>query len=180
MLLRGASPDRLDSFGLDFTLRRCIHSVEAGQGTPEMEDPAQLLWALLAYAYDGMMKKSCVSEDLFKIPYCSRYMQVHESDGVVWFNKERFEELSTWLFIIRLCDMASRRIAASTLSAWCETSGRELQRLAELASHAGYRTALFLSLIGPLPKSAAKKKVNVTTKPPVAQQRSDVTKNRKK
>jgi len=147
---------------------------------PELGDPAQLLWALLAYAYDGMMKKNTVSEELFKIPSCSRYMQVHESDGVVWFNKERFEELTTWLFIIRLCDMCSRRIAVRTLSVWCETSGRELQRLAELASHAGYRTALFLSLIAPLPKSATRKKVTATTKPPAAQRGDNVTKNRKK
>jgi len=180
MLLRGVSPDCLNSFGLDFTLRRCVHSIETGQDMPEMGDPAQLLWALLAYAYDGMMKKNTVSEELFKIPSCSRYMQVHESDGVVWFNKERFEELTTWLFVIRLCDMGSRRIAVRTLSVWCETSGRELQRLAELASHAGYRTALFLRLIAPLPKSATRKKVTATTKPPAAQRGGDVTKNRKK
>jgi glycosidase len=180
MLLRGMSPDSLDSFGLDFTLRRCMGSVKVGRDMPETDDSAQLLRALLAYVFDGLVEKTNVFEDVFKIPSCNRYMLVHESGGVTWFNKERFEELTTWLFIIRLCDMASRRSSVRTLSAWCGASGHELQHLAELAAHAGYRTALFLSLIAPLTKSTATKRLNVTTKPLSTQRRNDATKSKKK
>jgi len=176
ILLRGVSPDSLDIFGLDFTMRQSMDSVEAVQGIPRAGDFVQLLRALLAYVYDGRMKKSNVFEDVFKIPSCSRYMLVHESGGVIWFNKERFEALTTWLFIIRLCDMVSRRTAVRTLSAWCGASGRELRRLAELASHAGYRTALFLSLTAPLTKSAAGKRVNDTTIQPNKVARKDIIK----
>jgi hypothetical protein len=158
LLLRGMSPDSLDSYGLDFTLQRNLYSLATEhQGVSGANDPVQLLRALLAYAQDGRMKTTHVLDGIFTIPHCARYMLVHESGGVTWFNKERFEELTTWLLIIRLCDMAARKPAARTLSAWCGASGRELQRLTELAAHAGYRTGLFQNLIAPVTETVSKK-----------------------
>jgi hypothetical protein len=158
LLVRGMSPDSLNSFGLDFSLRRSLDSLATDQqldvsGTP---DPVQLLRALLAYAQDGRMQASPVLDDIFIIPACARFMLVHESGGITWFNKERFEELILWLYIIKLCDVAAQKPAARTLSAWCGASGRELQRLAELAAHAGYRTALFQNLIAPVTENVSK------------------------
>jgi hypothetical protein len=103
------------------------------------------------------MQASPVLDDIFIIPACARFMLVHESGGITWFNKERFEELILWLYIIKLCDVAAQKPAARTLSAWCGASGRELQRLAELAAHAGYRTALFQNLIAPVTENVSKK-----------------------
>ncbi len=153
LVLRDEAPESLDRFGLDYTLRRSLEG--AGEATG-IDDSAQLLRALLAYAHEGCMERG-VLEGVFSIPDCSRYLLVHDSDGVNWFNRERFETLATWLFIIRLCGMASRRPSARAISSWCAASGRELRRLIELAEHTGYRTTLFTSLVAPLPKIAAGK-----------------------
>ena len=162
MLLRDVPSDSLDGFGLDFTLHRSINSSEAVRDIPGAVDSVQLLRALLAYYdHNGRRNKSNAFENIFNIPSCDSYMLVHESNGVSWFNKERFEELTTWLFIIRLCDMASRQTSMRTFLTWCGTSGRKLQYLAELAAHAGYRTALFLGLTAPLRNSTTGKKVTV-------------------
>lgn len=162
-LLRNVQPETLDHFGLDFSLKRYVEPMEAVRVATGMEDPVQLLKALLAYAHHGRLKMSDVLDGVFDIPHCSCYMLTHESDGVNWFNRERFEVLVKWFFIIRLCDMASRRPASRALSKWCGTSGRELRRLTELAEHAGYRTALFASLIVPLPRITVRKKAKGET-----------------
>ena len=40
-------------------------------------------------------------EDLFNISATARFLQIHLFEGVVYFNKERFEEMVHWLFLLR-------------------------------------------------------------------------------
>ncbi|NVN89071.1 MAG: alpha-amylase [Desulfuromonadales bacterium] len=161
MLLRDSEPDALDRFGFEFCLRR-MHSIESGQDAPGTGDPVQLLRALLACAHGGLMKSSTPFNEIFSIPSCCSYMLIHESGGTTWFNKERFEELATWILVIKLCDRAAAawQPAGRTLAAWCAASGRELQRLTELATHAGYRLTLFRNLIAPVPKRVTGKRAD--------------------
>jgi hypothetical protein len=84
-------------------------------------------------------------------------MLVHDSGGVEWFNKERFEELTQWLEFVNLADQAAQRPAGRTLIGWLAGAEKGLKRHAELAAHAGYRTALFLTLLEPVIKPGSKK-----------------------
>jgi hypothetical protein len=92
---------------------------------------------------------------------------VHESEGVTWFNKERFEELILWLFITRLADLSAQRPSSPrSLSAWFGAAGREVRRLADLAASAGYRKSLFLNLVTTLPMSPPSSKRSTTGEKP--------------
>jgi hypothetical protein len=77
-------------------------------------------------------------------------MQVHESGGTEWFNKERYEELLEWFSILALMKGASGKPADRTIAAWLGRFAAENRRLSELAAHAGYRTKLLLRLLGPV------------------------------
>ena len=84
----------------------------------------------------------------FSRPACRDFMLIHDSDGVEWFNKERFEELAEWLAVIGLVKLALKRPAGRTVSAWLAAAGRELAACTALAAHAGYRSRLLQQLIG--------------------------------
>jgi hypothetical protein len=120
----------------------------------------ELLLALLSSgdAADNREKRPAAGASLpkvFALPPCRAFMQVHTSNGVEWFNKERFEELVAWLCAIGLADLVARQPAPRALTAWMSGAEETLQRHADLAAHAGYRTALFLRLLEPEGKGAA-------------------------
>src|SRR6185369_11831986 len=101
------------------------------------------------------------------------FLQVHESGGTEWFNKERYEELLEWLSIISIMERAATNPAARTIAAWLGSMATENQRLAELASHAGYRTTLLLSLLEIVEKGRETGKKRVPTRKP-ARKKTDV------
>ena len=69
------------------------------------------------------------------------YMDVHESDGTLWLNKERFEELARFL---------AEREAASGRRTHGAASA-EADALAQLAEREGYRAERIASNLGPAP-----------------------------
>jgi hypothetical protein len=146
MLLRGLPAATLDRFGLDHSLASRLPP--DGVGDVGAGDRLQLLRALLEHGGTGWLGRVTMVERLFTIPACRRYLLVHESDGVVWFNRERFKELVAWLFICGLCAALSRRPTGRTLATWLGAAGRELSRLSELAAHTGYRVSLFTASCG--------------------------------
>lgn len=146
MLLRGLPAATLDRFGLDHSLASRLPP--DGVGDVGAGDRLQLLRALLEHGGTGWLGRVTMVERLFTIPACRRYLLVHESDGVVWFNRERFQELVAWLFICGLCAALSRRPTGRTLATWLGAAGRELSRLSELAAHTGYRVSLFTASCG--------------------------------
>jgi hypothetical protein len=91
----------------------------------------------------------------FSRPACRDFMLIHDSDGVEWFNKERFEELAEWLAVIGLVKLAQKRPAGRTVSAWLAAVGRELAVCTALAAHAGYRSRLLQQLLEPPAKAVA-------------------------
>jgi glycosidase len=82
---------------------------------------------------------------LFTDAAVARFLRVHESDGVVWFSKERFEYLLEWL------------LALAVVVCWFETADpagvedaavgvqQQLAALRTAAGKAGYRVASFLA-----------------------------------
>jgi glycosidase len=149
LLLRGLPATILDGFGLDHTLGKCLTPGEDGE--TGAGDPLQLLRALLDHGAGsgghGWLRRGTEVERLFSIAACRRFLLVHESGGVVWFNKERFEELVAWLFIVGLSDAVKGESSSRTVSGWLGAAGRESRRLSALAAHTGYRVPLFLSSI---------------------------------
>lgn len=145
LLLHDARPDTLDHFGLDHSIEQLLVQEEI----PAASDTVQLLRALLACGDDIRSSIAVVLKSAFSTPACREYLVVHESGGVVWFNKERFEQFLQWLLIVRLVDRSSEQPAPRTIAVRLGTACREEQRLTEQAGHAGYRGTLFLQLVAP-------------------------------
>ena len=152
-LLRGAPSDCLDRFALDYTLREFTEDALD-------DDPAGLVKALLARF--SLEKKAESPHDIFAIPDCRAYLLVHNSGGLSWFNKERFESLALWLFIVRLCDPQLKRAATAS---WSLTSSREMRRLVKLAGKAGYQTDMFISLMTSSTKPTGQKRKETPPQP---------------
>lgn len=70
----------------------------------------------------------------------ARFLLVHETDGISWFNKERFEELVRWL-ALRACFEQAR--GGSSIAV-------PVADLILLAAGAGYRVRRLIRLAGDL------------------------------
>lgn len=152
ILLCDMKPDCWKKFGLDCSLRRM-----SGENTPPNSG---LLSALLA-----LQESATTTQSIFSVSACREFLQVHESGDVEWFNKERFEEMAEWLSILGILVTGKLSQTASSLSSLAAKAVKELGRSIDLASHAGYRTGLFLHLFSPPEKPATAKKVPAVKKP---------------
>jgi hypothetical protein len=152
LLLRHAGAESLEAFGLDCTLRRVLKEDLVGESSQHLD---QLLRALLAWDGPDDSGPANAMVRAFSCPACRDFMLIHDSDGVEWFNKERFEELAEWFAVIGLVKLALKRPAGRTVSAWLSVAGRELDASTALAAHAGYRSSLFQQLLEPPAKAGA-------------------------
>jgi len=100
-------------------------------------------------------------------------MQVHESGGTEWFNKECFEELLEWISITALMEGATGKPAPRTISARLGVLAAENLISNESAVHAGYRTKLLLRLLQPV-TATPPEKAPVAAKKTTARKKSDV------
>jgi glycosidase len=144
LLLRDTSLDPV-SRGLDYTLGNYVRR----EGDPEFSSRAvELLAALLewwrAYGRDGAMTALKQMQMLFQLETCRKFLLNHESGGIEWFNKERFEELVEWLVLLRLLGKAAGCLSAGALTARLSMAERDIRNGADLAAQSGYRTAAFL------------------------------------
>ena len=161
ILLRDMKPDILEQFGLDCTLRR-------------MSGVDTLFRTSLLSAMLSLPVKYASSASVSSASACREFLQVHESGGVEWFNKESFEELSEWLSILGLLLPDKLSLTAGTLSASMAQAEKELSHYIGLAAHAGYRTGLFLQLASSSDKSATVEKASASSgKKP--KRKSDIT-----
>ncbi len=154
LLLKDTGADPA-SLGLDTTLRRTLTAL----GLPDAEARRGVHLVQVLLSWGGARRKGldALLEQAFSRADSRAFMLVHESNGVEWFNKERFEELLAWLAVAGLVVRGAKRPANRTLTAWMTASEEELTRAAELAAHAGYRSGLFLRLALPaaMPESAS-------------------------
>jgi len=137
LMLRDAAPDTMVQFGLDCTLRRLL--------SPEMADRGCALVAALCSLTPGLsLAQSFAAEP------ARRFMLVHDSGGVEWFNKERFEELAAWLALLSLIDGAAEISPARVTAA-----ATQYRKQCDMAVHAGYRVHLYRDLLAELAGAGA-------------------------
>ena len=159
LILRETSLDPI-SRGLDYTLRKFIHR----DGDPDFAIRAALLLAALLEWWRSPERDAGASvlkqmQAAFELEACQAFVQLHVSDGVEWFNKERFEELYEWMALLILLDGCGTAPTARTITARMGEVERDITLGVKLAGDAGYRSRLFaeLPVKGRRPVSAGKK-----------------------
>ncbi len=149
LLLRETTLDPV-SYGLDHTLitqLRCDNERTWGTHTSE------LFSALLAWwrkgdrvAGEPLLKQI---QGLFDLEACRIFLRYHRSEGVEWFHKERFEELSTWISELTLMEEGSATPSPRGAVARLSAAERAVALVISQGADVGYRSRLFLEL--PLP-----------------------------
>jgi len=93
-----------------------------------------------------------VMERILKDDNSRRFLGVHEYDGVVWFNREAFEEVRDWLFVVGLWHEAT---ADGLTAANRDRIYNHYKEMCDAEKASGYRLPDFLTA---LKKPARKKK----------------------
>jgi hypothetical protein len=123
-------------YGLDRHLTEAFRSQKDGGTTGEAgpEEATLLLQVLLAL--EPMTDDLHDGTKLLTEPACAAFVKLHESGGVHWFNRERFEMLAAWTALV---------------AAWREENPKARARwslwgagMALRARKAGYRLDRFL------------------------------------
>lgn len=146
LVLRETSLDPV-SRGLDYTLRTFLRR----DGDPEFSGHAiGLLTALLEWWRSDERDSSLTAlkqvQRMFELEKCREFLLIHESGGVEWFNKERFEELCEWTTLLLLAEGCSKTSTARVVSMRMGEAERSLNLGVKLAKDVGYRSRLFLKL----------------------------------
>ena len=172
---------KLADFGLDYSLRFMLATQDKFRedGTLRMYS-TQLLEALLAVvsSEEETGLPDSLPEKAFAAPVGRNFLLVHESGGVEWFNKERFEDLLAWSSAIALSRYAACHPAPRTLSVWLGKSARQCSRLAELAGHAGYRTTLLTQLLKPVAAQTPTPEISAQPGPGAGKRKNDTSRTR--
>ncbi len=149
-LLLKDRPLELVRYGLDYSLK------QAGAYDSRYEGlrAAQLLQALLAGETSNPHDTATPIESSFATAAGREFLQVHESGGVEWFNKERYEELLEWFSVVTFIACAADKPTERSIATRLGRLAAENTRLIELAILAGYRTTLLLRLLRPDEKTA--------------------------
>ena len=135
LLMFDMNPGALEQCGLDCSLRRTLDG-------PDFHNKNLLLLALMSLENASEMKT-----DILSAPACREFLDVHESRGTEWFNKERFEELMEWVALTGLIDSNVITTSAAAVSAAMAQAENELNIVTELAAHAGYRVGMYRRMI---------------------------------
>jgi glycosidase len=130
--------DLLTQFGNDReAARRQVAAVDlmiAGAGWEKRsEDPAAGLRDLVA--------------ELFAGPEGQRFLGVHRYDDVLWFHREAFEELASWLMVTAVVDSVTGDIDTSTEA--ITDLERTIEPLLATAERSRYRVCDFLEVLRP-------------------------------
>ncbi|MDD2898284.1 MAG: alpha-amylase family glycosyl hydrolase [Desulfuromonadaceae bacterium] len=145
LILRETSLDLIGR-GLDYTLRRFLHR----DGDPDFANRAiGLLLALQEWWAGGWSPSTGTvkqMQGLFEYGACRKFLLHHESNGVEWFNKERFEELYEWLTLLLLIERCRAPLSARVVATKMGEAERSLRQGIKLAQDSGYRSRLFAVL----------------------------------
>jgi hypothetical protein len=146
LVLRETGLDPI-SRGFDFTLRKFLQR----DGDPDFGSRAiALLSALLEWwrsdVRDGTASAHKQMQGLFELKACQQFLLHHESDGVEWFNKERFEALNEWLALLLLLEKCKTPLSVRVVSTRMGEAERAISLGVKLAQDVGYRSRLFAEL----------------------------------
>lgn len=146
LLLRETNLDPV-SYGLDYTLTKYLQRDE----DPEFSSRAiELLTALLQWwrADDRNSALSLLKQmqKCFEYSACRKFLLIHESGGIEWFNKERFEELCEWIEPLLLVDGYKTTLSVRVVSMRMGAAERALSQVISMAHDVGYRSRVFTEL----------------------------------
>ena len=146
LILRETSLDPV-SRGLDYTLRKFLQR----DSDPDFSKCAiELLTSLLQWWRSGERNAAASNlkqmQSLFELDACQKFLLLHDSGGVTWFNKERFEELYEWLTLIILVDECKDSASGRFVSTRMGEAERTIALGTKLAQDVGYRSRLFVKL----------------------------------
>ncbi len=147
----------LTEFALTRTLSSCFQQVSASTpGSPPSPagKEADLLLKIMLVHNSFFLQQLEIENDeermerLFADNDVRKFLQAHESKGIEWFNKERFEELLKDLYLAGLStlltkDTVSKEIITETLRIF-----KAVQEYSDRAEKSGYRTDQFLHTTG--------------------------------
>ena len=159
-LAGGEAADHVEALGLARPVLEAFQSAQAaggsGQGALSSLERADLLRLMLTHenflerCRDLGAEQGCAQ--LFDDPAGAGFLQLHESDGINWFNKERFELLLEWFallspFAAAPVEVAVPAEAAAPAEAGDEGKKRICALLVDSAAAAGYRLDVFAKLL---------------------------------
>jgi glycosidase len=135
------------SRGLDFTLRDFL---QRSNDHDFSRHGCELLTTLLEWWRTD--RRDCAAtalqqmQSLFEVKACSSFLLHHESDGIEWFNKERFEELAEWITVLLLLEGSDAAVTARQAATRMGAAERSLNLTVKLAHDVGYRSRLFCEI----------------------------------
>jgi hypothetical protein len=146
LILRETTLDPV-SRGLDYTLRKFLQRAgDDGFSSRAIE----LLVALLEWWRECERDSTATAlkqmQKLFALDECRKFLLIHESDGIEWFNKERFEELWEWITLLLLVEGCNAPLSARVVSTRMGEAERAISLGTKLAQDVGYRSRLFAEL----------------------------------
>jgi glycosidase len=135
------------SRGLDYTLRTFLRR----EDDPSFARRAvELLSALLEWWRSAGREPAAGSlkqmQSLFELAACRTFLQHHKSDGIEWFNKERFEELLEWVTLLLLLEDCGESLAARGIATRMAEAERAVTVGMAFARDVGYRSRFFTEL----------------------------------
>ncbi len=149
------SAEWLDEFGLTSVLETAFHKAESnrnwaspwGAGTE-----VQLMKILLAHqSFLADNDKEGGAERLrrlFNDRNVAEFILLHKSGGVEWFNRERFEDLMLWLYLIAVPSLRAKRGEMKHLPQEMAKRHTTVMELISKAETAGYRSDILLETAG--------------------------------
>jgi hypothetical protein len=87
-----------------------------------------------------------VLETLLQDGDVQRFIHVNRSQGVLWFNKEAFEEMLWWLLLVGVVEAQAEERPAEEISALIAARYAVVRRLREAGERSGYRVERLLEL----------------------------------
>jgi len=145
---KGDNADHYDAYGLARPVQEAYGTIAAA--LPEYPNPLTAEeWALLLHT---LLSRECFFREvqdsgraaacanLFGDPPAARFLQLHESRGVQYFNKERFEMLLRYLSQVATLAPALKTLPKARLVQVCDL-------LVDGAAQAGYRLDRFLKIL---------------------------------
>jgi glycosidase len=149
------SASRFYEFGLNRTVEMIVHG--SREGRPLLASPwgsgteIMLLGILLAHQYFFTVRsEETISQRviaLFEDEKAREFLLVHWSNGVEWFNRERFEDLIGWLYLTDMIAYGAENGDEKHLRERMAESYGIVTDLFARAETAHYRTDIFRSLL---------------------------------
>ncbi|MDD2334971.1 MAG: alpha-amylase family glycosyl hydrolase [Geobacteraceae bacterium] len=146
----------LVEFALAKTLASCFQQVSVsklGDQIPPVDNGEDLLLRIMlvhnSFFLNQMETETADArmEQLFADNGIREFLHVHLSEGIEWFNRERFEELLKALYLTGLCSLVTENTVSAEMISETLRIHKEVREYSDRAEKSGYRTLIFLHAI---------------------------------